>query len=92
MNKNDNKKYGVKPEILEKLVLTKKDKIYAGTPDKPSTLIQGLVATPPEKWDFDQLERAKHHKLNEKTLDELRYWMDNEPEPQGNYRPEKSKE
>ena len=53
--------------------------------NKPSILVQGILATPPEDWTDEQLDRAKAYEINKMTLDTLKYWMGNEPEPQGNY-------
>lgn len=71
---NTNKKYGVKPEVLEQIKFTPRDTRLA----KADTLIQGIISTPPEKWNEYQLEKAQHLKLNEWDAERLRRYMDTE--------------
>jgi hypothetical protein len=68
-----NKKYGVKPEVLKQIKFTPRDNRL-----KVGTLIQGIISTPPEQWDEYQLHKAKHLKINEWSVEELRQYMDTE--------------
>ena len=71
-----NKKYGVNPEVLKRLEFTERDKEL--TKATPNILIQGIIATPPEQWDEDQLWKAKALKINKWTYEQLRYYCDHE--------------
>lgn len=72
----NNKKYGLKPEVLKGLKFTKRDKRLIDSTDK--ILIQGIVSTPPEEWNESQLYKAKAIKLNEMSSTEIRRWFDTE--------------
>lgn len=63
-----NKKYGVNPEVLKQIKFTPRDKRLAEAGD---ILIQGIVSTPPEKWNESQAFKAKYLKLNEMTVEQL---------------------
>lgn len=72
----ENKKYGVKPEVLKRLKFTERD--IRLSQSKPPIMIQGVVATPPEEWTDSQLRKAKALQINEWTYEELRNFFDYE--------------
>lgn len=69
-----NTKYAVKPEVLAQIEFTSRDKELA----KADLLIQGIISTPPENWTDAQAFKAKYIKLSKMSVEQLRWFMDNE--------------
>jgi hypothetical protein len=73
-----NNKYGVKPEVIEKIKWTERDnrmKEWSAV-DGSKNMIQGIVSTPPEQWSELQLSKAKKLQLNKMSVEQLRHWFD----------------
>ena len=63
MNKEDNNKYAVNPDVLKRIKYNKRDRAIRDEGGEFNSghniFIQGVVATPPEQWTDRQLAKAK---------------------------------